>query len=316
MLALATLEPWLAGLGCRPSKARIEPSAACGGGLGIFATDPLTRGEELAAIPLAACLSVNDAAEYTDAVLGRPLGSRLAEDGPERESLLVAALLAYTKWGPEGPATERWGGYVESLPWDAAEDVALEGAESFVRDGEARLADTRLMRHGTLSVPPRGEDLGDSVARWRRMHTLRARFAAESVQQCLGGRLPLEACWAALWLVESRCLNLSARGGDSCVLVPWLDCINHPSASALQAAGPAGERFASAPRVHSGAVVDVAVDQARGAVLVRAPSGLEVRAGDELWMWYGFAGHGAGSVEEWAQDDAMFVAQYGFSPWE
>lgn len=316
-----TPEPWLAGLGCWPSKARVEASVATGGGLGVFATEALMPGEELCSIPLAACLSVNDAAEYTDAVLGSSLGSRLAEvseDGPGRESLLVAALLAYTKWGPEdSPARVRWGGYVDSLPWATAEDVAFERAESFVRDAEARRADVQLMKsHGTLSVPPRGEDLSESVSRWRRMHTIQARFAAESVQQCLGGRLPLEACWAALWLVESRCFDLSARGGDSCVLVPWLDCTNHPSATALRASGPAGARFASTPHVHSRAVVGCVVDRARQAVLVRAPSGLEVRAGDELWNWYSFAGHNAGSVEEWAQDEAMFVAQYGFSPWD
>ena len=317
MLAAVTLktpEPWLAELGCRPSKARAEPSAACGGGLGVFATESLKLGEELASIPLAACLSVNDAAEYTDEVLARPLGSSLADDNA-RESLLVAALLAYTKWGPEGTARARWGGYVDSLPWDTAEDIAFEHAESFVRDAEARMADAKLMKtHGTLSVPPRGEELSESVSRWRRMHTARARFAAESVQQCLGGRLPLEACWAALWLVESRCFNLKARGGDSCVLVPWLDCFNHPSASALRSMGPAGERFASTP--YSSAVINCAVDHERHAVVVRAPSGLEVQAGDELWNWYGFAGHGAGSVEEWAQDETMFSAQYGFSPWE
>ena len=84
--------------------------------------------------------------------LGSSLGSSLAEDGPGRESLLVAALLAYTKWGPEGPARVRWGGYVETLPWATAEDVAFERAESFVRDAEARRADMKLMKlHGTLS---------------------------------------------------------------------------------------------------------------------------------------------------------------------
>ena len=68
-VTLVTPEPWLAGLGSRPSKARVEASAACGGGLGVFATEALTPGEELCSIPLAACLSINDAAEYTDAVL-------------------------------------------------------------------------------------------------------------------------------------------------------------------------------------------------------------------------------------------------------
>ena len=57
-------------------------------------------------------------------------------------------------------ARERWGAYVDSLPWATAEDVAFANTESFLRDGEARIADARILTaQGTLSVPPAGEEL-------------------------------------------------------------------------------------------------------------------------------------------------------------
>ena len=294
------------------SRVTLRPSAACGGGIGVFAADSLVAGEELASVPFAACMSYRDAYE-ADGDLGMAVRSKLRDDEAfGKASVGVAALLAYSHWAPGGEQERaRWGEYLDSLPWAVASVVAADGAVAFERDAELRAADHQWR---TLAAPP-PQSLEESVARWRRLHVARARGYALGVQQLVDGRLPLEACWAALWLVESRAFNLAPFGGSSCVMVPFADCFNHPSASALAAYGATGQAFATATN-RSGACMTWTADLDRRSVAVRAPHALPVASGDEIWNWYDGAGFGAGSLDEWARGEAAFTAQYGFSPWE
>jgi len=347
-----TLTTWLRSHGgSLSSRVHVAPSAPCGGGLGVFASSPLALGEELGTIPLEACISYSDA-YANEEELGEEIRSRLPPDAAfGQASVAVAALLAYARWAetPGGETLRRqWGEYIDTLPWEVAEQVAADGAASFASDAALREADA--LRAETDASGDE-EDLSGSIARWRRMHVARARGYAKGVQALLGGRLPLEACWAALWLVESRAFDLGPYGGNSCVMVPWLDIFNHPSASALRAHGAAGAAFASAASRLAGCISwtaeleqrdadkrddgdddgddggdedeDEELGRVRGrrrskpkAVVVRAPRELPVGAGDELWNWYESAGFGTSNPEEWARGEAQFLAQYGFSPWD
>ena len=352
-----TLTTWLRSHGGSvSSRVHVATSVPCGGGLGVFASSPLSLGEELGTIPLDACITYSDA-YASEEELGKEIRSRLPPDAAfGQASVAVAALLAYARWAetPGGEAArKRWGEYVDTLPWEMAEQVAIDGAASFASDSALREADASQSEMDAVGGE---EDLSESVARWRRTHVARARGYAAGVQLLLGGRLPLEACWAALWLVESRAFDLGPYGGNSCVLVPWLDIFNHPSASALRAHGAAGAAFASSAS-RSAACISWAAElekrdddqgddnddgddgdggdragdgdggeelrrarersrSAPKAIVVRAPRELAVGAGDELWNWYDSAGFGTSSPEEWARGEAQFLAQYGFSPWD
>ena len=106
-----------------------------------------------------------------------------------------------------------------------------------------------------------------------------------------------------LWLAESRCFNLKA-GRRLLRARAMARLLQSSLRLSLAIYGPSGQRFASTPYLAS----STASSTTRGTPQWCEPSGLEVQAGDELWNWYGFAGHGAGSVEEWAQDETMFSA--------
>lgn len=113
------------------------------------------------------------------------------------------------------------------------------------------------------------------------------------------------------------------------MLLPFVDLLNHPSVYAVGASGDAGARFA-AHSVHdatvtwalelgeAGAAGAAAEDDGvgSGAITMRSPPGMAVEAGDELWTWYGNAGWGAETPEAWDKQQEVFIAQYGFSPWE
>jgi hypothetical protein len=125
------------------------------------------------------------------------------------------------------------------------------------------------------------------------------------------------------------------------VMIPYVDLLNHPSASAIKSSGRSGARFADntvrdacvtwaldlPPRSLSSASASFGSDIAEfaaaaaagaenGCVLMRSPPGMAVEAGDELWTWYGDAGWGAETTENWEKKEDKFVAQYGFSPWK
>ena len=91
------------------------------------------------------------------------------------------------------------------------------------------------------------------------------------------------------------------------VMVPILDCTNHPSRLSLERAGEPGKRFmrhAESPRQ---GCIQFTPDWSTGELRVRAPKGLPLMPGDEVYNFYGQPS--SGSVEETA-----FIAQFGFSP--
>ena len=128
------------------------------------------------------------------------------------------------------------------------------------------------------------------------------------------------------------------------VMVPALDLCNHPSISGIRRAGHLGERFQAAvfsseawraKRHPAEGTISLSTEWAPATatapssatekglcsrrletLTVRSPSGLDVKAGEELLKWYGDAGWGEPTAEERHEKEAGFVAQFGFSPWQ
>ena len=98
--------------------------------------------------------------------------------------------------------------------------------------------------------------------------------------------------------------------------MPIFDLTNHPSPLSLARAGEAGERFTQQAEHPRKGCIQFEPDWRARKLRVLAPAGLALRAGDEIYNYYGDAGAGASSDEERMQAEDIFVAQYGFSPWQ
>jgi hypothetical protein len=123
------------------------------------------------------------------------------------------------------------------------------------------------------------------------------------------------------------------------VMVPFGDMFNHPSMSALRDSGDAGERFqrrsiastciaietrfledeggseAGSSDNEGSSAAAAPNEKTTGVTLLAPTTDLGVKAGDEIWMWYGNAGYGSKTPEEWDAGEAEFRFSYGFTPW-
>jgi hypothetical protein len=119
----------------------------------------------------------------------------------------------------------------------------------------------------------------------------------------------------------SSCGSDGSTGTMAYVLVPFADLFNHPSASALAQAGPAGVAFQQrSPRaacidVKANFDLTVASGGCGGGVSVFAPLELPVEGGNELWNWYSNAGFGSKTRGEMTKAVLEFHCAYGFNPW-
>lgn len=310
---------WFEGTGAQVSDCiQIGRSEACGGGSGILARRQLAPLETLVTAPLSSCLSAASALE--DAEIGAACAEYLAAAGGElagAEAVVVAAMLVHVRASPpSSPAGVRWGPYVNTLPWGRDFALADEG------EGDS-LAHHPLLLEGDDADGPPGD------AELLREHRADAAASADAVHALLKARVPWRACFRAVVIVASRTFDFTvplaaydAKPGVkwAFVMVPVLDNLNHPSRSALEAIGEAGERFRRTDVL--GACVRWRMDEKEHSepwVSACAPTELRVEAGDELWQWYGNAGWAPGAAHDpqaWRAGEAKFRAQYGFSPWE
>lgn len=327
MLAVAkaaapNLLPWLTASGGSLSGLSLASSEACGGGSGVFAARDLELNEVVGKVPMTACVTA--AAACADPTIGPSILDFLEESveyGQERgaEAVALVAMLAHVRYGDTGAAAarERFGGFVDTLPWgDGAKDDSLRHHPL-------------LDRHSQPS-PDTPKAAAVQEARSRAQGT--ARLAAELLGASSNDEV-ISRCFRATVLVASRSFDLApfwARAGAeergrwrSKTLVPAFDWLNHPSRSALAHGETTAHTAAFAEkeaivdacarhRLHVGADDDGADDE----VWLIAPSKLRVPEGAELFAWYGNAGWGTKSPQEWDAGEASFYAQYGFSPWE
>ena len=320
--AAPNLLPWLTASGGSLPGLSLGSSAACGGGSGVFASRDLEPNEVVGKVPLAACLTAADAC--ADPTIGPSILDFLDESveyGQERGAEVVAlvALLVHVRYGDDATAArERFSGFVDTLPWG---------------DGDE---DDSLRHHPLLdrqSQPSPDTPMAEAVelARGRAQRT--ARMAAELLGASSNEEL-ISKCFRATVLVASRSFDLAAfwaRAGAeergrwrSKTLVPALDWLNHPSRSALAHGETTAHTAAFAEKE---AIVDACArhwlhvgtdddDDDDDEVWIIAPPKLRVPEGAELFLWYGDAGWGTKSKQEWDEGEATFYAQYGFSPWQ
>ena len=197
------------------------------------------------------------------------------------------------------------------IPWSsvvAAQDK-LEVAALILRarhgDGdEAHCAYAETIDWESLKGHPLMDEHKDAVA--QEMHE-KTKWAATQVQETTG--FPFSDCLDAVLVLLTRAFDLSHLRPDApAALVPLFDYVNHPSASVVTPA------FVKVPI--SGAVVGTTLDNDDGFLCLRAPRQLDVRAGDQLFHWYGNAGIGEEDPVIFHQRERKFILQYGFSPWE
>ena len=127
----ADMMTWL-GAAVQPDVTVARRSEACGGTTGLFATRALAPGSLLARVPCDACLAAADACD--DSELG-PVCRDFLRGVPTTEKaadgVVLAMLLVQVRYGRTRAAyaaRERWGPYVDSLPWaDGDDDDPLAG---------------------------------------------------------------------------------------------------------------------------------------------------------------------------------------------
>lgn len=221
---LLDLQRWVGTGGWLSDKVTLAPSAACGGGTGVFATRDLEPAEPLASIPVGMCVTAADAC--SDSQLGPAVTDYLRPRVrlPGAESIAVAALLVHARFG-ESPAAlqarTRWAPYLHALPWTPdAPEVLDAPADDTTGEVAKKMAELRA----------------DNLQRCKAVH------------EVLGGRHSLENCAQAMRLVDSRAFTLTpflsptqlsrlAPTKGNHVMVPWADCFNHPSRAAVVAGG-------------------------------------------------------------------------------
>lgn len=343
--------------GVASPKVEMAPSTACGGGLGLFATEDLAARELLGEVPVSACLSAE--AALNDPELGNFAAVFLQQQDGARaaEAVVLAALIARARYAPSSSARRAWGEYVDMLPWGDGGP----GGEDSLRNHPLVLRDDETL----------GEHMEDARVSAEAVHAI----LTEAAEATAGEPAPTEAqCYRAVVIVASRSFDMSTAvpaarpaaaaataaatasagaaagsgadgaeraapsaapsdgersrvslSGFSYVMVPFFDCLNHPSESALRASGEAGARFRKhgildacvrwRARPAAPEKPDSAPDSGEVLVSVHAPNALPVCAGDQLWQWYGNAGWGHRSPDAWLAEERLFVAQYGFNPW-
>ena len=314
---------WLVASGGMVSDSiELKRSVACGGGIGVFARQPLEPFAPIAAIPLDSCITAADACADVD--VGPNILRYLARSKGQlgADAVAVASLLAHARFNaPSSSASARWGPYLDLLPWETRPPSNL----------------------ATTSDDPLGLLLTECYA----SELCELDLLADAVHSVLGGSVSKSACLQALRVTASRCFSLARYAGPKRrlamppgatadgVLVPLLDGFNHFSRSAL-AQVPSGGALARAPIRSS--VIRWEFDETAAAVRIFAPE-RPTPAGSELFNFYDFAGADSefapnsgfldlqtsrlltslwpgGKQREWAEGEAFFVARYAFSPWE
>lgn len=248
------------------------------GGRGVYAARDLQRNDELARVPFASILGAEAAAEALGARAFLDTETRAGNEKSAKR-VLVAAALAAAYVGVE--ACARWRPHARSLDWgDDARDS---------------------LRKHPVERCRRGDVEPDALL----AETLRGLMEAAGYVQQL---TPVDddIAFRACLLVLTRALDLTHLRADlDPALVPFADLFNHPSAATLPA------RMQSVPV--SGLAVQSTADGED--FVVRAPRDFDPRCGDELYNWYGNAGHGQQSTQGWREAEDKFFYQYGFRMW-
>lgn len=211
------------------------------------------------------CVTAADATADPD--IGEAATAMLAKYGPSEgsggEGVVLAALLARSRYARESAASTRFGTYSDALPWGDGRDESAAEVDSL--QGHPLMAD------------PETSPLGVARAKLARSA---ARDVATVLASC-GMDLSEERCLRALTLIASRSFDLTAglpkpapggthdgeRGEQerpapdppttapptvgpshrtypwTAVMIPLLDFTNHPSVSGMGGAGEAGMRF-------------------------------------------------------------------------
>jgi hypothetical protein len=307
---------------------RIEPSAACGGGLGVFATTEIAPGTVIAEIPVTKCLTIHTETDHDDDEyrmlvdkLNEFLSNRHHEIGPiSREGIVVSIklLLLHRKYHrnkKEGISIDHPQDYVASLQWDAL--------------------------HSPLH-PFMDDNIQNPGPVWKKAR--RDAKIAEILLQQAGvttstSSLSLyEECLASMALVQSRAFQLSKAQlpEDSqkfhlphCAMVPVLDLFNHPSMSALNYFND--QQILELPISQATIAWNVMeqeptnikeMSQPQFIVQVCSPKGMHLKPGQEIWNWYGDGGYVSDPIarqqgRRWDFDaNRAFVEIYGFDPWK
>lgn len=140
---------WLGDAAVAADATEVRLSPGCGNSAGVFAVRALVPGERLATVPLVQCLSSADAC--ADVAIGPACRAFLAgaRGDPTAEGVALAALLVLARTQPSGlhapqgkgggssggemlaegssDARERWGPYVDSLPWGGSVEAGAAG---------------------------------------------------------------------------------------------------------------------------------------------------------------------------------------------
>lgn len=312
LIAWPRLTDWLHDRGGSISDALAFRDSPMGVGFGMLAARDVCAGEKLIAVPGSTCIS--PASAVADPDIGDASRQLLeSSDGSSHCAVVMAALLALAHFSPLSAARQQWGPYVDSLPWS---DDTMHP----ILRGDASVIGPRLAM---------------------------ARASAQMVREMLRKRANLalteEHSLRAIVLIASRAFAIPAPPAAavwaSPCLVPILDMANHPSIAGVRHAGAAAarfeERFFSTAAWKAGRhpqegtlQIDVAWSDADneggGAaegmpllamLTVRAPQNHSLKAGEEMFCWYGDAGWGEPAPEARAAKEADFISQYGFSPW-
>ena len=189
----------------------LRPSHACGGGTGVFAVRSLQPSEELAYVPLSACITARNAREAM-AFIATDHSSDRQRQPVRQQAVLVAALLASVRWldSPKASAARaRWGGYVDSLPWSAAQAATEEGLSTLSE---------RIPPSEGKSAAGGVED-GDAEDEMSRCIWLSQRTAQETAEAVHELLQQLPATTARLRSDElASCGGVGSRGGGSSVV--------------------------------------------------------------------------------------------------
>lgn len=347
----ASVMPWLTDASISDA---VEIRRSVTGGLGVFSRRSIRPGEILARVPLEACVSANTAVE--DPVIGPASYQFLEDHNHSKaaEGVVVAAFLAKTiseRGSDDTSGSQLHHAYIASLPWACSDSEDPLGAHPLVTgDGasQARLTSAaataaaahEVLREGLTAAPASLETCARATLlvgtralpfdRFWQMHEARQ-----------GGKGRSQSGSSHSTTVndeDGHSVTDQSPRSRRLILVPFLDLFNHPSASALAQQPDLGANFKKhsindacvnfffeypeAAALTSGEEVEV--DSACSArsvpdgvtMVVQAPWGMEVDAGEELWLWYGDAGFGEKSPEAFHRAATEFRTTYGFSPWE
>jgi len=220
----------------------------------------------------------------------------MSKDSIEAQGVVVAAAIAKVRYGDasqeshdEATFRGKWQSYVDSLPWG---------------DDETR-SDSLRVHPLVLAMEQADGELEEDLA----AALLAARRGSGLVRSLLGPAIGDAACFRAVLIVLTRAFDLShVRPGATIALMPAGDLFNHPSAALV-----VGTAFAECNM--RGACVQSVKAPGADAISIRAPVELDLFPGDQIYNYYGAAGFGADSPEDWRKSERAFLHQYGFVPW-